>query len=317
MRWVGRVAQAGVVLLLAYVVTFVILRLLPGDPAEVMLAAAGVDPAAITPEQYAALREKFGLDQPAPVQLVTQLLAALRGDLGLSYASGRPVSELIAERAPGTLAIGFGGFLLAAVLGVTIACAATLVRAPFLRRLLRRLPAIGISLPSFWTGLLNVQLFAFTLGWLPPSGSREPGSVVLPALTLAIGSSAVIAQLLLRGLDEAYREGFVNTARMKGLSPLRVLLRHGLPNAAAPTLTMLALILGNLLTGTVVVETLFSRAGLGRLLQDAVLNQDVPVVQGIVLLAAAIFLLLNLLVDLLYPLLDARQRPEPTAAVAA
>jgi|UPI000364047E peptide/nickel transport system permease protein len=317
MRWVGRVAQAGVVLLLAYVVTFVILRLLPGDPAEVMLAAAGVDPAAITPEQYAALREKFGLDQPAPVQLVTQLLAALRGDLGLSYASGRPVSELIAERAPGTLAIGFGGFLLAAVLGVTIACAATLVRAPFLRRLLRRLPAIGISLPSFWTGLLFVQLFAFTLGWLPPSGSREPGSVVLPALTLAIGSSAVIAQLLLRGLDEAYREGFVNTARMKGLSPLRVLLRHGLPNAAAPTLTMLALILGNLLTGTVVVETLFSRAGLGRLLQDAVLNQDVPVVQGIVLLAAAIFLLLNLLVDLLYPLLDARQRPEPTAAVAA
>jgi peptide/nickel transport system permease protein len=248
---------------------------------------------------------------------VTQLLAALRGDLGLSYASGRPVSELIAERAPGTLAIGFGGFLLAAVLGVTIACAATLVRAPFLRRLLRRLPAIGISLPSFWTGLLFVQLFAFTLGWLPPSGSREPGSVVLPALTLAIGSSAVIAQLLLRGLDEAYREGFVNTARMKGLSPLRVLLRHGLPNAAAPTLTMLALILGNLLTGTVVVETLFSRAGLGRLLQDAVLNQDVPVVQGIVLLAAAIFLLLNLLVDLLYPLLDARQRPEPTAAVAA
>lgn len=303
-----RVGQAVFVLIAAYTVSFLILRLLPGDPVTTMLGAAGLDSSSVTPEQLAALQARTGLDRPLFEQFLQGFVGIFRGDFGVSYITNSPVAEVIAERAGGTLKLALAALCVSIVAGFALACAATLTEFRALRVMLQRLPAVGVSLPSFWTGLLLVQLFSFTLGWLPATGSRTPWALVLPALTLAIPYGAIIAQLLIRGLDDVYRLDYIDTARMKGMSETRILLKHGLPNALAPTLTMTAMILGGLLTGTVVIETLFSRAGLGRLVQESVMNQDIPVVQAVVLLGAAVFVTVNLIVDLIYPLLDARQR---------
>ena len=303
-----RTGQAVFVLLAAYTAAFAILRLLPGDPVTTMLGAAGLDQNSVTAEQLAALRARTGLDQSIFEQYLRGITGLFTGDLGVSYVTGNPVAETIVERSGGTIALALAALVLSVCIGVALACAATLTRLRALRVVLLRLPAVGVSLPSFWTGLLLVQLFSFSLGWLPATGSRTAASLILPAVTLAIPYGPIIAQLNTRGLDDVYRHDYIETARMKGLSEFRILVTHGLPNALAPALTMLALILGGLLTGTVVIETLFSRAGLGRLVQESVMNQDIPVVQAIVLLGAAVFVVVNLAVDLVYPLLDARQR---------
>lgn len=303
-----RIGQAVVVLLAAYTVTFGVLRLVPGDPVSVMLTSGGHEINTATPEQIATLTAKFGLDKSIPEQYISQLVGMLRGDFGFSYTTGNLVLGEIAARAGGTLALSGLALLLAVCFGLLLACIAALTQWQPLRQLLRRLPAVGVSVPAFLGGLLLIQLFAFTLAWLPSGGNRGPASLVLPALTLAIPAAAVLAQVLMKGFDEVLAEPYIDTARMKGLSRVRVLLRHGLPNAAAPAVTMLALIIGNMVTGTVVVETLFSRNGLGKYLQDAVLHQDFPVVQGIAMFAALLFVVINLLTDLVYPFLDPRQQ---------
>lgn len=303
-----RVGQAVFVLLAAYTITFGILRLVPGDPVTVMLTAGGNEVSTASPEEIATLTAKFGLDKPMHEQYFGQLFAFFRGDFGLSYTTANPVVDVITERGPSTIGLSALAIVLAVVGGLLLACVTALLRRPFLRNLFRRLPALGIAVPSFLSGLLLIQLFSFTLGWLPSGGSRGAASIMLPAFTLAIPAAAVLAQVLIKGFDEVMGEAYISTARMKGLSRVRVLLRHGLPNAAAPAITMLALIVGTMLTGTVVVEDLFSRNGLGKALQDAVLHQDFPVVQAIAILAAVVFVVINLLVDLVYPLLDPRQR---------
>lgn len=306
-----RLGQAVIVLLAAYTITFGVLRLVPGDPVTVMLTSGGHEISTATPEQVAALTAKFGLDLPVAQQYVTQLFGMLRGDFGFSYTTGNPVLEGIAERAGSTLALSGLALLLAIVFALLLACVAALSSWQPLRMLLRRLPAVGVSVPSFLGGLLLIQMFSFGLGLFPAGGSGGFDTLVLPAVTLAIPAAAVIAQVLIKGFDEVLTEPYIVTARMKGLTRVRVLLRHGLPNAAAPAVTMLALIVGNMVIGTVVVETLFSRNGLGKYLQDAVLHHDFPVVQGIVMFAAGLFIVINLLTDLIYPLLDPRQQAQP------
>lgn len=303
-----RVGQAVFVLLAAYTVTFGILRLVPGDPVTVMLTAGGHEVSSATPEQIATLTEKFGLDVPIAEQYVASLWGMLRGDFGFSYTTGQPVLSEIAARAGGTLALSGLALVLSIIFGLLLACLAALSDWRPLRIFLRRLPALGVSVPAFLGGLLLIQLFAFTLAWLPSGGARGPSALILPAVTLAIPAAAVLAQVLMKGFDEVLAEPYINTARMKGLGRAHVLLRHGLPNAAAPAITMLALIVGNMVTGTVVVETLFSRNGLGKYLQDAVLHQNFPVVQGIAMFAAVLFVVINLVTDLVYPLLDPRQQ---------
>ncbi|MGO1544461.1 MAG: ABC transporter permease [Gulosibacter sp.] len=305
-----RVTQAVFVLLAAYTVTFCVLRLVPGDPVTVMLTAGGHEVSNADPEQVAVLTAKFGLDKPPLEQYFAQLWDLVRGDFGFSYRTGNPVIDVITDRAPSTLSLSALALVLAVIGGLALACVTALTNWQPLRRLLRRLPALGIAVPSFLGGLLLIQVFAFSLGLLPSGGGRGFSSLILPALTLAIPAAAVIAQVLMKGFDEVAVEPYLNTARMKGLSRVRVLLRHGLPNAIAPTVTMLALIIGSMVTGTVVVEELFSRNGLGKELQQAVLHHDFPVVQGIVVLASVLFVTINLLVDLLYPLLDPRQRDD-------
>jgi peptide/nickel transport system permease protein len=309
-----RLAQALGVLWAAYTVTFVVLYALPGDPVSLMY---GGDSSDVTPEQLADLRAQYGLDQPLPVQYVSQLGRVLQGDLGTSVVNGRPVTALIAEAVPPTAQIAALGLVLALVLGGGLAVLATFVRSRALSQTLLSLPPLGVAVPSFWFGLTLVQWFSFTFPVFPAVGNKGFSSLVLPAITLALPTGALIAQMLSRGLLGTLHEPWADTARAKGASRARVHLRHALRNAALPALTVTGLVVGGLLSGAVVTETVFSRAGLGRLTATSVGAQDIPVVQGIVLFAATVYVVVNLLVDVAYPLLDPRivrvRRPRPVA----
>nr|WP_276611978.1 ABC transporter permease [Kineococcus vitellinus] len=209
---------------------------------------------------------------------------------------------------PQTALLAAAAFALALVLGVATALASTWARWGWVRSLLLALPPLGVSLPTFWVGLLLIQLLSFRVPVFPALGNEGAASLVLPAVTLAVPVSASIAQVLARGLRTALAEPYVETARAKGASRARVHLRHALRNATIPALTIAGVIVGNLLAGAVVVETVFSRVGIGRLTVSAVNGQDIPLVQGLVLLAAAVFVATNLVVDLLYPVVDPRIR---------
>lgn len=299
-----RLGLAAVVLWAAWTVSFVVLYLLPGDPVATMASASDGEP--VSPAELAALRARYGLDQPLPVQYVTKLWAALHGDLGTSFVSGQDVRTAVAEARPPTLQIAAAGLVVAVVTGTAVAVAATWVRSPWLRQVLASLPSLAVSLPVFWVGLMLVQLFSFSLGWLPSVGDRGPESLVLPAVTLGLPTGALVAQVLAKSLGQALDSPYVTTARAKGVGEAAVHLRHALGNAAIPALTVLGYVVGNVLAGSVVVETVFTRPGLGRLTVASVGAQDIPVVQGIVLFAALAFVVVNLLVDLAYPLLDPR-----------
>jgi len=312
-----RLAQALGVLWAAYTVSFVVLYALPGDPVSLMY---GGDSSDVTPEQLATVRAEYGLDQPLPVQYVHQLGRVLRGDLGTSVVNGRPVTDLVAEAVPPTAQIAALGLLLALVLGGGLAILATFVRSRALSQTLLSLPPLGVAIPSFWFGLTLVQWLSFTFPLFPAVGNKGFSSLVLPAITLALPTGALIAQMLSRSLLGTLHEPWADTARAKGASRSRVHLRHALRNAALPTLTVTGLVIGGLLSGAVVTETVFSRAGVGRLTATSVGAQDIPVVQGIVLFAATVYVLVNLLVDVLYPLLDPRivrvRRPRPAVVPA-
>jgi len=300
-----RLGLAVVVAWAAWTVSFVVLYLLPGDPVATMAAGAG-DGEQLSPAELDELRARYGLDQPLIVQYVTKLFAALQGDLGTSFATGQDVWSMLAEALPPTLQIAGAGLLVAVVGGTALAVAATWTRRPWLRQTLAALPSLAVSLPVFWVGLMLVQLFSFRLGWLPSVGDRGFAALVLPAVTLGLPTGALIAQVLAKSLGQTLEAPFVTTARAKGIGPAAVHLRHALGNAVIPALTVLGYVVGNVLAGSVVVETVFTRPGLGRLTVASVGVQDIPVVQGVVLFAALAFVVVNLLVDLAYPLLDPR-----------
>ncbi|MFE2999667.1 ABC transporter permease [Nocardia sp. NPDC059246] len=301
---IGRVLQAVGVLWAAFTLSFVVLYLLPGDPVDVAANAATgtpVDAAAV-----AEMRARYGLDQPLWAQYRTALTHAVRGDLGHSIFSGQTVTGALAEALPPTLALAGLGLLLALLGGTGLALAAAYTERPWLRGLLTALPPIGASMPGFWVGLLLLQLFSFRLRLVPAIGGTGFSGTILPAVTLAIPVGAVIAQVLYSSLVATWRQPFVAVAFAKGASRWWVQLRHVLRPAATPAFTVAGLWVGQVLAGSVVTETVFSRPGLGRLTQESVLNQDIPVVQGIVVFAALVFVTVNLLIDLAYPLLDPR-----------
>jgi peptide/nickel transport system permease protein len=300
-----RLLQAVGVLWAAYTLSFLVLDALPGDPVSAM-AGAGSEAGPVDPAQLAALRHEYGFDQPVLVQYVQYLGRALRGDLGDSVATGRPVSSTIAQALPQTLQLAGAALLLAVLLGTALALAATATRARWLRQVLLSLPAVGVSLPTFWVGLMLVQLLSFRARLLPAFGNDGLRGLVLPAVTLAIPTGALVAQVLAKSLLASLAEPYVETARAKGAGPARVHLRHALRNAALPALTVVGLLAGQLLASSVVIETVFSRDGLGRITASAVTVQDIPVVQGVVVFGALVFVVVNLAVDLVYPLLDRR-----------
>ncbi|MFG2472376.1 ABC transporter permease [Streptomyces canus] len=300
-----RLAQAVGVLWAAYTLAFLLLDLLPGDPVAAM-AGAGLNSTQVTPERLAELRAQYGFDQPLLVRYATSLGHALSGDFGDSVATGRPVADTLADALPPTLQLTGVALPLAVLLGGALALAATSTRRRRLRGLLLSLPAVGISLPAFWVGLMLVQLFSFRVRLFPAFGNEGAAGLVLPAVTLAVPAAMLVAQVLSKSLLAVLDEPYVQTARAKGGGRARVQFHHALRNASLPALTVVGVLAGQLTANAVVVENVFSRNGLGRITTDAVTVRDIPVVQGVVVFGALVFVLVNLLVDLAYPLLDRR-----------
>lgn len=305
-RYIGlRLLLAVGVLWAAYTVAFVVLYLIPGDPVSAM-AAGGMDGGATSQERIDELREAYGFNDPFIVQYFNHLVAAVQGDLGQSVQTGQPVTTAIGQVVSSTVQLSLAALTLAIVFGGGLAISATYTRASWLRNFLLSLPPVAVSLPTFWVGLLLIQLFSFQLGLFPAMGNDGFAALVLPAITLALPVTAMIAQVLARSLQEAAREPYVVTARAKGISRTAVHIRHVLRNATLPALTVVGLVAGNLLAGSVIVETVFSRPGVGQLTVEAVTMQDLPVVLGVVVLGAVVFITSNLVVDLVLPLADPR-----------
>ncbi|MGJ5893521.1 ABC transporter permease [Streptomyces niveiscabiei] len=302
-----RTLRAVFVVWAAFTLTFFALRLLPGDPVALMLSGRGGF-AELTPEQIARARADLGFDRPLLAQYASALTDALHGDLGSSLQTGQPVARMIADAIPPTLQVGTLALVLALTAGTLLAVAANLTASPLLRQLLRSVPSFAVSLPSFWVGLVLIQLLSFRWHLFPALGDSGPGSVVLPACTLAIPGAALVAQVLGKSLHTTLQEPYADTVRATGAGRARLLFGHGLRNAAVPAATVAGMLVGSLIGGAVVVETVFSRPGMGRITQSAVSAQDLPVVQGVVVVAALAFAVVNLGVDLLYPVLDPRIR---------
>jgi len=303
-----RLLQAVAVVWAAFTLTWAILYALPSDPASI-IAAGGLQGDTADPTQVEALRVRMGLDRPAALQYLSALGHTVTGDWGTSYQSGRPVTTTLLDALPPTLAVAGLGFVLALLLGSGIGFAATYVRSPVPRQILLSLPAVGASIPTFWSALMLIQVFSFSLGWFPAFGNQGFSSTVLPAIALAVPISAVIAQVFAAALRSVMAEPWLDTARAKGASRLRAQTRHAVRAAGIPVLTMAGLLVGTLLSGTVVIETVFGRQGFGRITVDAVSSQDIPVVMGVVTFSATVFVLITLLVDLVLPALDPRIRP--------
>lgn len=297
-------------LIFTSVAIFVLLRIVPGDPAAAM---AGPDAA---PEAIVAVRHELGLDQPLATQYFAWLEQLARGDLGLSIQARRPVADLLGLALPATLELVMAAMFLAILLGGTLGVLAALHRSRWPDFLISGVNALLIGVPSFWLGLLAIILFTLLLGWLPPGGRTEfgqdPGlalrSLILPATVLGLGHAAVIARFTRASMLEVLGDAYVQTARAKGLRPRRVISRHALPNALIPVVTLVGIQIGHLLGGAVIVETVFAWPGMGRLVVGAIFGRDYPVVQGVVVVVVAMFVLANLCVDLLYGFLDPRVR---------
>ncbi|MGW1230570.1 ABC transporter permease [Streptomyces sp. NPDC002530] len=308
----GRLIQAVFVLWAAFTLSFAVLYLLPGDPVSIM-AAGGGDTNDIPPEQLAELKQAYGLDKPVLAQYGDRLLDAARGDFGISVQTGESVRHMIATALPATLQLTSGALVLALVFGAGIALLGTYTRWRWLRQVLLSLPALGVSAPTFLVGLVLVQIVSFRWRLLPAVGNEGFDSLVLPVITLALPTGAVLAQVFAKSLRTTLEEPYVETALAKGASRARVHFRHAARNAAIPPLTIVGMLVGNLLAGSVVVETVFSRTGVGRITATAVGSQDIPVVQGLVVFGALVFVLANLAVDLAYPLIDPRITTTATA----
>lgn len=282
------------------------MHILPGDPAELMLA--GAEGGAISAERMAELRTSMGLDDPLHVQYLRFAGNALRGDLGTSIRFRSPVTSLVVERFPYTLRLSLVGLAVALVLGVVSGAAAAVWRGTWIDTGSMIFSFLGVSMPIFWLGLLLIFFFGIQLQWLPVSGTADWRALVLPGFTLGFVSAGLISRLTRGSLIEVMHEDYVRTARSKGLGQWRTLLGHMAKNALIPVVTVVGLQFGGMLAGAVVTEVVFSRPGLGRLIVNAILWKDYPLIQGAVLFTAVLYLVVNLAVDLTYAWLDPRIR---------
>jgi peptide/nickel transport system permease protein len=295
-------------LLLVSVGVFFLIRLIPGDPALVLLGE-GADAASL-----AGVRADLGLDRPLPVQFLAWLEHAVRGDLGRSIVSGEPVSSLILSHFGVTATVVLVAVTLATLLAITAGLLAAWRQDTVVDLAVIGAATVVLAVPSFWLGLLLLLLFGVKLGWLPfvgyvpfsESAAQAALFLVMPVVTLTITESGVLTRMMRASSIDTLQLDYVTHARAKGLSEATVLTRHVFPNAFAPTLTLVGLTLGHLLGGVAVIETVFTLPGLGRLMVDSVLSRDYPVVQGCLLFTAVVYVVVNLLVDLCYPLFDPR-----------
>jgi len=305
--WVHKLGRSLVdivlVLWAAATITFIALQLIPGDPLDKLLA--GVQEA--TPEMRAEIAAHYGLDQPLIVQYLSYLAGIVRLDFGVSYLRATPVVDLLFKEFGSTVELTVWAMIVAVGVAVLFSLA-TSGRQRRVRFLAQGFELVAVSIPSFWLGILLITLFSFSLRWLPAFGNDGPASLVLPVITLAVPLIGVLSQVLRERMEHTLHEPFVTTIRARGLGETRLRTDHVLRHASLPALTLSSVIFGSLLSGTAVVETLFARPGIGRLAVSAVQDRDIPLVLGFVVFAAFIFIVINTIVDMLYPIIDPRLR---------
>jgi peptide/nickel transport system permease protein len=299
--FLDKLVSAIVVLFLVATVTFFLVRI-SGNPLALLL------PPDATAEQSAQLASQLGLDQPLWQQYVSYLGGLLHFDLGTSIFYNQPVGELIAERLPATALLAVTALIISLVVAIPAGIISAVKRGKAADSIIGVVILIGQSTPAFWVGIVLILVFAVRLQWLPAAGYGSAANLVLPAVTLALYSIAVVARLLRTSLIEVLGSDQIRTATAKGLSPSRVILSHGLRNASLPVVTVVGLELGSLLGGAILTEQVFSWPGIGRLTIEAITNRDFPLVEATVLFFAVVFVIVNLLVDLSYTLLDPRVR---------
>ena len=286
--------------------TFSMMHLVPGDP---VVAMAGRQ--AVSAETIEQLREDLGINDPLPIQYWNYVSRAVQGDLGQSIRSKRPVTETIAEQLPSTIQLAVVTIVLASILGFTLGVISAFKRGTWIDSLTMVTAISGISIPHFWLGLMLIILFSVQLGWLPSVASSDDWrGLILPAITLAVGEAAVITRLVRASMLDVLDQQYLVAARARGVKEHRVVLYHGMRNALIPVVTVIALQITYLLGGAIVVESIFARQGIGRLAVKAVNDRDFPLVQGVVLVTAAIYVIVNTVTDIMYVYLDPRIRLE-------
>lgn len=309
MRYVlSRLLQSVVVLFGVTIVVFLIVQLVPGDPIRIGMGTR------FDPEVYEALRRASGLDRPPVEQYFTYLGKAVTGDLGVSFRSGQPVSHLIMARLPATVSLAAVGIVIALLVSFPLGVLSAIRNGGALDSVVRAVSQLGVSLPNFWLGMLLILLFSTTLGWLPPSGytplTEDPVGwlqrVIMPGITVGVVAGSILTRYVRSSVLETLSMDHVRTANSKGLPRRLVLVRHVIRNALVPVITVVGTQIAAILGGVIVVEVVFAWPGLGLLVYDAVRARDFPLLQGAVLLIALIFLVVNLLVDLLYAKVDPR-----------
>ncbi|MCD6028493.1 MAG: Dipeptide transport system permease protein DppB [Thermomicrobiales bacterium] len=289
------------VLLAVVTLVFAIRPLVPGDPVEIMFF--GQPPNA---EVVANIRQQLGLDKSLPEQYLLYVSNVLRGDLGTSITTRQPVMQEIASRYPATLKLAIGAFLVSAVVGLGSGILAAVYKDSLVDTVAMIAATAGISMPAFWFGLLAIYLFSVNLGWFSVIPDGSPKSLVLPAVTLGLIASSIVARLVRSAMLEVLGQEYVQTARAKGLTERRVVLHHALRNAAIPVVTIVGLQFGGLLTGAFIIEAVFAWHGIGELAVQAFAKRDFPMIQGITLVVATTYVLVNLVVDIIYAALDPR-----------
>ena len=297
-----RLLQAAAILFGVALVTFLLLHYLPADPAALIAGRSA------NAQMIANVRHQLGLDLPLPLQFWRYLSGLLRGNLGRSYIQRSDVAALIVSRIPATLALMITGILVEVALGLTFGVLAAVKRNGFVDRLVMTLAFVGVSSPQFVVALLLLYVFAATLGWFPMSGYGTPSHVVLPALTLGLLGAGWYARMVRSAMIDVLHQDYVRTARAKGLTRARVILRHALPNALLPIVAMIGIDIGQFMGGVVVVEAVYGWPGIGQLAWQAIQQVDVPIIMGVTLVSALAIVLGNLLADLVAPVLDPRIR---------
>ena len=286
-------------------IVFVLNQLMPGDPAR-MMAGEGASEEAVE-----EIREEMGLNRPLIVQYVDYLIGVFtRGDLGTSYKTGEPVLKEVLDRMPTTLILAGISTLIAVGIGIPLGIAAATWQNTFIDYLSSGLSFIGVSMPNFWQGLMNILLFSVYLGWLPSSGFYGPAYWILPCLTVGTSTMATITRTTRSSMLEVIRQDYIRTARAKGLSEYNVIIKHALSNALIPIVTIVGLEFGALLGGAVLTETVFAIPGIGKYMVDAITNRNYPVIMGGVVILAFIFSVCNLVIDVLYAYIDPRMKSQ-------
>ncbi len=286
------------------ILVFSMLHFVPGDPVKVMFLESG----GVTQEQIDQIRHLLGLDKPLHIQYLDWVTRALRGDLGQSIITKQSVSELIRLNFPSTFQLTMAGVSLAVVLGVTFGIVAAVWHNSWIDNAMMVLATLSVSMPSFWLGLLLIYVFCINLGWVPITAGSDLRRLALPAIALGLRASAVIARLVRTSLLEVMQDDYIRTARAKGLGERAVILRHALRNALIPVTTVIGLQFGWLLGGAVIVEQVFARRGIGKLIVAALQARDFPMAQGTILFAGLVYVLVNLGVDIVYAFVDPRIR---------